>query len=292
MRALKASVVIPTLNAGSEIKRLLLSLRAQTLEPSEVLVVDSSSDDDTVEQAGRVEGVRVMTIPRCEFNHGGTRHLAFLQTSGDIVCFLTQDAIPVDESYLANLVRPIVSNERVALSSGRQLPKPDARRFEQLVRGFNYPAISHVRGIEDLRRFGIKTFFASDVCSAYLREAYLSCGGFPALETNEDMYMAARLIREGWLVAYAADAEVLHSHNLTPRQQYERNRAVGRFMEQNEQLLSCSSEIGEGGRLVKDVSSTLLKEGSILELLAFAVDCAARFAGNRAGRRQIRKANR
>ena len=104
--------------------------------------------------------------------------------------------------------------------------------------------------------------------------------------------MAAKAVNAGWKVAYAANAEVYHSHNLTPRQQYERNRAIGRFLERNAELFSCASEVGEGGRLVKSVSSALLKEGDLSELLSFGVDCIARFAGNRAGRREMRKTSR
>ena len=109
---------------------------------------------------------------------------------------------------------------------------------------------------------------------------------------SEDMLMAAKAVKAGWKVAYAADAEVYHSHNLTPRQQYERNFAIGRFLERNADLLSCASEVGEGGRLARDVATALVKEANIPELLAFAVDCAARFAGNRAGRKDVRKARR
>ena len=108
---------------------------------------------------------------------------------------------------------------------------------------------------------------------------------------NEDMLMAAKAVNAGWKVAYAADAEVYHSHNFTPRQQYERNFAIGRFLERNADLLSCASEVGEGGRLARDVATTLVKEGDISELLVFAADCAARLAGNRAGRRNARKTN-
>ena len=101
--------------------------------------------------------------------------------------------------------------------------------------------------------------------------------------------MAAQLIRSGWKVAYAADAAVKHSHNLTPRQQFARNREGGRFLEEHAALLNCDSEVGEGTRLVRSVSRQLLKEGHVGEVFAFGVDCAARLLGNRAGRRDARR---
>lgn len=283
------SVIIPTLNAEHDIEGLLTVLGRQTIQPIEILVVDSASEDRTIELIHKHNGVRLLQIDRQDFNHGSTRDLALRESRGDFVCFLTQDAVPVSDDYLELLVAPMVDDSEIALVSGRQLPKADARRFEQLVRGFNYPDSSSVRSKRDLKKYGIKTFFASDTCSAYRRTAYLECGGFEHVNTNEDMLMAARFITSGMKVAYEPRAEVYHSHNLTPSQQFARNRAVGFFLETHADDLMHASEIGEGGRLVKAVSSQLLREGNLVEFIAFGVDCCARLLGNRAGRRAARK---
>lgn len=283
------SVIIPTLNAEHDIEGLLTVLGRQSIQPIEILVVDSASEDRTIELIQKHKGVRLLQIDRQDFNHGGTRDLALRESRGDFVCFLTQDAVPVSDDYLELLVAPMVDDSEIALVSGRQLPKADARRFEQLVRGFNYPDSSSVRSKHDLKKYGIKTFFASDTCSAYRRTAYLECGGFEHVNTNEDMLMAARFIASGMKVAYEPRAEVYHSHNLTPSQQFARNRAVGFFLETHADDLMQASEIGEGGRLVKAVSSQLLREGNLVEFIAFGVDCCARLLGNRAGRRAARK---
>ncbi|RHC96610.1 glycosyltransferase family 2 protein [Collinsella sp. AM33-4BH] len=283
------SVIIPTLNAEHEIETLLIALDRQSIQPNEILVVDSASDDKTIELVQKHKGVRLLQIDRQDFNHGTTRDKALRESSGDFVCFLTQDAVPVSDDYLKRLVAPMVDDSDIALVSGRQLPKADARRFEQLVRGFNYPDSPSVRSKCDLEKLGIKTFFASDACSAYRRIAYLECGGFDHVNTNEDMLMAAKFIASGMKVAYEPHAEVFHSHNLTPAQQFARNRAVGFFLETHADDLMHASEIGEGGRLVKAVSSQLLREGNLVEFIAFGVDCCARLLGNRAGRRAARK---
>lgn len=283
------SVIIPTLNAEHEIETLLIALDRQSIQPNEILVVDSASDDKTIELVQKHKGVRLLQIDRQDFNHGTTRDKALRESSGDFVCFLTQDAVPVSDDYLKRLVAPMVDDSDIALVSGRQLPKADARRFEQLVRGFNYPDSPSVRSKCDLEKLGIKTFFASDACSAYRRIAYLECGGFDHVNTNEDMLMAAKFIASGMKVAYEPHAEVFHSHNLTPAQQFARNRAVGFFLETHADDLMQASEIGEGGRLVKAVSSQLLREGNLVEFIAFGVDCCARLLGNRAGRRAARK---
>ncbi|MCO6558916.1 MAG: glycosyltransferase family 2 protein [Bifidobacterium sp.] len=282
---ISVGVVIPTLNAASSIVDLLKSLNSQSIKPDEVLVVDSSSDDDTVVKA-KMYGATVRVIPRKEFNHGLTRHKAVLELPFDYVLFLTQDALPVDNAYIEKITAPLIHDSNIAIASGRQIPKSDARRSEQLVREFNYSATSFVRTKSDIDRLGIKTYFNSDVCSAYRRDIYLRLGGFGRCNTNEDMLLAAKCINNGYGVAYVADAKVYHSHNFSLRQQFHRNKEIGRFLQHNQKVLGYASELGEGKRMLSFVVSHLLKEREYTEILRFGFDCMARLLGNRIGRIQ------
>lgn len=281
------SLIIPTLNAGTMLPPLIGALRGQTLPPDEILVVDSSSEDGTAETA-RALGCRVMVIDRAEFDHGGTRDAALRSTQGELVVFMTQDALPAERPSLEKLLAPF-ADARVAAVGGRQLARPDARPYERLVRAYNYPAQSRVWSKDDLAALGVRAYLISDVFAAYRREAYLAVGGFDhPLETNEDMLIAQRLLAQGYALAYSGEACVYHSHAFTWRQQYSRNRAVGRFMERYSDRLSCS-EMGTGMALARNVLCALLREGRPLECAAFALDCSARLLGNRAGRREVRR---
>ena len=118
--------------------------------------------------------------------------------------------------------------------------------MEQLVRTFNYPAKSKVRSKDYIPEMGIKTFFASDVCSAYRRNIYEELGGFDyPIKTNEDMFYAAKVINAGYKIAYRADAEVLHSHNFTLKEQYKRNYIQGYEIERHRDILGKSSQESE-----------------------------------------------
>lgn len=284
---MRVSVVIPTLNAAGEIGSLLERLLAQTIKPNEVLIIDSDSEDDTVEIVSSFPGITMLPIDRREFDHGATRHRGVLETTGDYVLFLTQDALPANYDYIESLIRPLEEDPFVAMVTGRQLPKADARRFEQLVREFNYPARSVVKSKSSIAEMGVKAYYASDVCSAYRRSDYFAQGGFlRPCETNEDMFMAAKFINAGKKVAYAAEAQVFHSHNLSLREQYLRNRLLGRVLEENRSLICCESEVGEGVVLARSVLSQLIAEHRLCEALSFVADCAARLIGNRVGRRE------
>ena len=280
------SVVIPTLNAGAELDELLNRLERQTQPPDEILIIDSTSDDDTLKTAKKHPLVKTHIIPKNQFNHGGTRHLAFSMTMGDVVVFMTQDAIPKSETLIERLIRPLEETNTIAVYA-RQLPKEDAKPREQLVRVFNYPEQSELHTKADIPTKGIKTFFLSDVCAAYRRKEYEELGGFETnLKSNEDMFFAAKAIQSGYAIAYAADAEVYHSHNLTLKEQYRRNKLQGYEIERHKELLGNTSSSTEGVAMLKDVSKKLLKQGRILSIFALIFDCVARYLGSRAGAKE------
>lgn len=285
---MRIAVIIPTYNAGAFLEPLLESLRAQTLA-AEIVVVDSGSTDDTVTVAQRfAPHVCVRQIPHEQFDHGGTRDAALRQTDADAVVFLTQDVLPTDERLLEKLVAPL-DDLQVAAAFGRQVARADAPAYERLIREFNYPAQGRVWNAADIDRLGVKAYFFSDVCAVYRRSAYEAVGGFDApLTTNEDMLMAAKLLKAGFALAYAADACVWHSHRLTLGQDYRRNKAIGYEMERYRDRLADAHTNREGVRMVRAVSVGLLRALRVGSLAAFAAHCAARLAGNRRGRAQAR----
>lgn len=284
---MRVSVIIPTLNAERHIEGLMAALERQTLLPEEIIVVDSSSTDRTAQLAKVHRLVRVVTIPRASFDHGGTRDLAARQAVGDVLVFMTQDALPDGDALLATLVDAL-EDATVAAAYARQLPRADAWPREKLVRGFSYPEQSSVRDRDSAP--GLRKYYLSNVCAAYRRETYLSLGGFEhGLRSNEDMLFAAKAIRAGYRIAYVAEARVIHSHNLGFAEQYRRNRLQGYELARHRELLGDDSPVGSGKQLLAHVSKGLLKEGRVISWIAFCLDCASRFAGNRAGKREYEK---
>lgn len=286
----KISLIIPTLNAEKYIPSLIDSLKKQTIPLDEIIIIDSESDDRTAEIISGIEGVTLLQIKRKDFNHATTRDFAFRKSTGDYVIFITQDATPADEYFVENIIKPFTLDEDIAISAGRQIPRPDARPFEKLIRNFSYPAVSRILSSSDIPEQGIKTFNTSDCCCAYRRDIFLEIGGFnfPVI-TNEDMFFAARAINAGYKISYTAEAKVVHSHNLTLKQQYRRNFIMGYEMEKHKDILCCVSQEKEGLKLVKYVSMNLLKRGRIFSFVHFGFDCIARLLGNRMGRRAYRK---
>lgn len=279
------SVIIPTLNAEKDLSAILTALLNQTIKPDEIIIVDSASTDDTVKIARSFSNTKLIQITRNEFDHGKTRDMALKQSIGSIVIFLTQDAIPANNEFIAKLVEPF-NDKSVAVSTGRQLPKENASKIEKLVREFNYSSHNIIKSKADIAKLGIKTFFSSDVCSAYNREIYIALGGFDyPIKTNEDMFYAAKAIQNGFKTVYTAEAVVYHSHNFSILEQYRRNYIQGYEIARHNKLLENVKLEGEGMRLFSHVSKELLKHGYVFSFIYFLFDCFARLLGSRAGRK-------
>jgi len=286
---LKISVIIPTLNAALVIGSLLNDILNQTLKPDEIIVVDSESNDETVVLSQAYPLTRVIVIERTDFDHGGTRDMAFRASKGDVVLFFSQDVIIRDDCYIETLVQAAL-HDGVACAFGRQIARKDAPLYEKYTRAFNYPEQSNLRSANDIPRLGIKAFFFSDVCSAYRRDAYFAVGGFDfPLPTNEDMLIAAKFLHAGYQIAYCAEAVVVHSHHFNLRQEFERNYSIGFVMRKHQRLLNKGSANMEGIRYVQFVLRKLLSQVALLQCFEFCMLCVAKFFGVKLGSRAAKK---
>lgn len=243
------SVIIPTRNAGADIEQLLSMVREQDIGQSEVIIIDSSSEDNTVAIARKFHA-KTIVIPGDTFNHGKTRNQAAGQATGDTLVFMTQDALPVDNTLLRTLTTPLQAAD-IAATFGRQIPKTGASPLEIFVRQFNYPDRGAVKGLSDAKQYGIKTFFLSNVCSAFKKEAFMKVGMFPEnINANEDMLITAKLLMDGYRVAYVPEAQVIHSHDLSLSGQFRRYFNIGSSLKKNNWIRTYAQPEGEGIRLV------------------------------------------
>src|SRR5581483_6770187 len=106
----------------------------------DVLVIDSGSVDDSAKIA-RAAGASVIAIEPEQFGHGRTRNLGAEQTTGDLICFLTQDATPV-EGWLAAYREAFSLAPNVVAAYGPHLARPDtspmiARELAEFFAGFS-----------------------------------------------------------------------------------------------------------------------------------------------------------
>ncbi|WP_456465463.1 glycosyltransferase family 2 protein [Desulfurobacterium sp.] len=278
------SVIIPTYNAEKYIGRLLDALGNQTIKPDEIIVVDSSSLDRTVNIAVS-KGAHVISIPKEEFDHGSTRTLAGKKAKGKILIYFTQDVIPVDEKAIEFLTLPFREDKKIAATYGRQIPYENTDLFGKHLRLFNYPEKSFEKSIEDSKTMGFKVAFLSNSFAAYRRECLESVGWFPEnIIFGEDSVVAARLLMKGYKIKYVAEAKVYHSHSYSVIQEFRRYFDVGVFHKTQFWMLETFGKPEkEGIRYVKSELKFLLDNGAFHLLPNFFFRNFAKYLGYKMG---------
>ena len=236
MQAPRLSILLPVWNGARDLARLLPALRAQRAWPEcELVAIDSSSADESVPLL-REAGARVEVIPKTEFGHGRTRNALAELARGELLVFLSQDALPADEGFLDELVAPL-AEEGVAGAYARLLPHgdddpltartvlaaPEARAEAPPLAPLDADALWGSGGAARLERLRF-----SNVASA-VRAEVLRAHPFPDIPFGEDFAWSARAAEAGWQVRFAPRAVALHAHRYTPSQAFERYRLDAAF---------------------------------------------------------------
>ncbi len=252
-------IIIPTYRPDESVVYLIKKLLKQTYPIHEIHIIDTEMGIFPKKLKNLSDKIRISKINPEQFDHGGTRHEGAMQSHADIIVYMTQDAMPVNEYLVEELVKAF-DNEKIAAAYARQLPNSKCNVIERYTRAFNYPEQSRIKSLKDLETLGIKTYFCSDVCAAYRKSVYESLGGFEEKTIfNEDMIMAAKIIQSGGLVKYVAEAKVIHSHNYNCKQQFQRNFDLAVSQVEHPEVFQNIKSESEGMRLVKNTMIYLIK---------------------------------
>ncbi len=240
----RISICLPTYNGARDLARLLPVLAAQELDGGsaglksgavEICAIDSSSGDESVALL-RAAGAQVEVIPKSEFRHGATRNRIAARARGEILLFLSQDALPQGKDFLSALTAPFV-DPRTAGVSARVLPHPEddplTRRtaLAQPEAGsspesFDLDGVAGLWTLPEAAR--LRLLVINDVASAVRADVFRKIP-FPDVEFGEDVAWAARALTAGWRLRFAPGAVVHHAHCYTPSQAFARYRVDARF---------------------------------------------------------------
>jgi len=261
---------------------LLVSLKQQTLRPREVIIVDSESNDATVEIAQSL-GSRVIRIKREKFRHGLARNMGAEIAQGSIIVFLTQDAIPEGPHTMERLILPL-NDPGIGVTYGRQVAPGGAPLLEKFFRQFNYPPVSVEKGGNNVKSLGVKAFFLSNVCSAVRRELFWSLGGFPTdVIVSEDLLFGVKVIKSGHKILYVAEAKVIHWHDYSLGELLRRYFDIGVVFAQHKFLRDLRVK-GEGGRYAIELLRFLAQKGAYGHIFRALLEIGIRGLGFYLGR--------
>lgn len=216
------SIVIPVKNGLPAFKHVIDMVSRQVLDANfEVIIIDSGSKDGSKEIIPSDDPrFRLIEIPSSDFGHGKTRNLGASEARGEFCAFLTHDATPINERWLAELIRPLREDPEVAGVFGRHVAYEAASPFTR------WELETHFAGlrqwpkvkIEDAREYarneGLRQIyhFYSDNSSC-LRKLVWQEIPYPDVDFAEDQLWAKKIVEAGYAKAFAWDSVVAHSHD-------------------------------------------------------------------------------
>lgn len=279
---MKIEIICPLYNAETYIEELDKNIKKQSNVDIECIHYILTESKDNTEQILRKISAQYSVISVQEFSHSLTREEIAMNSTSDILVFITQDIDIRSEDWLFNLVEPIIQGEAEAAFS-RQLTKYN--NIEKYTREKNYPEESYIVTRDDVEKLGLRAFFFSDASSAIKAEIFKKLNGYDGkkLPTNEDQYIAYKLIINGYRIKYCSNSIVYHSHKFTLKQLYKRYYDTGVFFKQNNYLDKYGTN-KTGAGLAKYILKRAMQEKNISVLLRWLPDMVVRYLGMKIGK--------
>ena len=273
-------IICPLYNAENYIEDLYKSIMKQkSVEINEIKFILTESEDNTEKKLKQLN-IDYKKIKKEEFSHS-IREKAAFDSSADIIVFITQDIKIERDDWLLELTKEIEDGTVDACYS-RQVC--DNETIEKYTRESNYPSNSKIVSKDDIQKLGLKTFFFSDASAAIKKETFIKLNGYDQkkLSVSEDMYIAYKLIMNGYKIKYCANSEVIHSHAFTLKQYYYRYKDIGKFFKNNRYLNQY--KVNEaGGNMAKYILKRAIQDRNWRVILIYIPNMIVRFIGMKIG---------
>jgi len=207
------SIVIRAFNEGGHIQKLLTGILRQEMRDVEIILVDSGSTDKTVEIASRYP-VGVFSISPDDFSFGRSLNLGCAKARGEFIVIVSAHVYPVYANWLERLLAPF-SDPEVALAYGKQRGGSSTKFSEHQVFRKWFPDEGRVSRTDP---------FCNNANAVIRRELWEGNPYDESLTGLEDVAWARSVIERGYKIAYVPGAEVVHVHNESARQIFNRYR--------------------------------------------------------------------
>jgi len=194
------SLVVPVRNEEASLPALLESIRRQTHQPADVILVDGGSTDATVRLARELAAAdeRLRVIEAGDATPGRGRNVGIGAARSEWIA-LTDAGISLEPAWLENLLRVVRADPQVSVVYGNYEAAPGG--FFERCAALVYLPPKEARAGALIRG----PFIASTLLR---REVWEAVGGFPDLRAAEDLFFMEHIERLKFKTGYAPDATV------------------------------------------------------------------------------------
>ena len=201
---MKISIIIRCLNEDQHIGRLLSGILKQTHQNIEIIVVDSGSKDQTLAIA-RQFPTKIVQIKPEDFSFGYALNVGCAAATGDLLLFASAHVYPIYDDWLELMAQPF-ENQEVALVYGKQRGDHRNKYSEHQVFAKWFPEQSNLNQ---------KHPFCNNANCIIRRSLWEKYPYDETLTGLEDLAWAKRILEENHRIAYQAAATIIHVHEET-----------------------------------------------------------------------------
>lgn len=270
-------IICPLYNAENYIKSLHNSLLMQKNVDLKSINYILTRCKDNSEKILKEINANYVVIEPSEYSHSLSREIMAKKSNADIIVFISQDIKILKNDWLYFLTKDI-SNGNCEAAYSRQLA--DKNNIEKYTREKNYGNQSFLKTKEDIKNMGLNTFFFSDASSAINREIFEKLNYYDGkkLASNEDQYIAYKLIMSGYRIKYCSESEVIHSHDFNFFSLYKRYQDTGEFY-RAEPYMNNYGTNSAGSDMAKYILTRIIQDKNWRAAIEYVPNMTARFLG-------------
>lgn len=204
------SIIIVNFNSGLYAVDCIASLFKQTKISFEIIVVDNSSQDNSIELLRENFSERITLIESKE-NLGFARanNLAASRACGEYLLLLNPDTVIADPNAIKMMIEQLKSNPQVGLL-GPAIDEP--RKNKQVLPRYSYPSSRHLKYTDKLKNLPGEIAWLLGACMLIKRSLFEEIKGFNPdyFLYGEDADICLEVRRAGYTIAYYDAVKIMH----------------------------------------------------------------------------------
>ncbi|MFX1311073.1 MAG: glycosyltransferase family 2 protein [Promethearchaeota archaeon] len=216
------SIVIRTKNEEKGLPKLLQCIRNQIIDKNyEIIIVDSGSTDRTLEIAKKSK-LKIIKIKSDTFSYGKALNIGIGNSLGDIVIFVSAHIMILSNSWLKNLIQPIL-DENIKCTYGKLIGNSNVNPFEELLWKSMYPEKD--KTFSKLTQS--KSLKLSNSNAAYHKSIFKNLKFNENIPYAEDRLMGFQLLKKKIKIKYVHSSKTYHTHQYKFKTNFLRSIKIG-----------------------------------------------------------------